>query len=138
VSFKVLQQKADKTIEETSREEVKKMNVGSVDVSAAIADVSAVVMEARPQLGQTRQAPAGNSETNDKEIKRVVEKMQEQIDSMNVSLQYTTYGAHGEKIAVAVVNKETGELIREIPPKELRSLYAKMSELAGMIFNREI
>jgi flagellar protein FlaG len=117
---------------------VRKVNIGAVDVSAAIADVSAVVMEPKPQLGQTRQASAGNLETSSKEMKRVVEKMQEQIDSMNISLQYSTYGDHGEKIAIAVVNKETGELIREIPPKELRSLYTKMSELAGMIFNREV
>ena len=114
------------------------MNVSAVDMSAAIADVPAVVMEPRAQLGQTRQASAGDPETNKKEIKQVVEKMQEQIDSMNISLQYSTYGPHGENIAIAVVNKETGELIREIPPKELRSLYAKMSEIAGMIFNREI
>jgi flagellar protein FlaG len=114
------------------------MNIGSVDMSAAITDVSAVVIAAKPQLSQTRQDSVGEPGTNDKEIKRVVEKMQEQIDNMNVSLQYTTYGAHGEKIAIAVVNKETGELIREIPPKELRSLYAKMSELAGMIFNSEV
>jgi flagellar protein FlaG len=113
------------------------MNISAVDVSAAIADVSTVV-EPRPQLGQTRQASAGDPETSKKEMKQVVEKMQEQIDSMNICLQYSTYGDHGEKIAIAVVNKETGELIREIPPKELRSLYTKMSELAGMIFNRQV
>lgn len=114
------------------------MNIGAVDVSATSAGMSAVAMEPRPQLGQASQASSEVPQTNNKEIKQVVEKMQEQIDSMNVSLQYSTYGAHGEKIAIAVVNKETGELIREIPPKELRSLYAKMTELAGMIFNREI
>jgi flagellar protein FlaG len=69
---------------------------------------------------------------------RIVEKMQEQIDSMNVSLQYSTYGDRGKNIAVTVVNKNTGEVIREIPPKEIQDLYAKMNELAGMIFNRQI
>ncbi len=82
--------------------------------------------------------PVADFETAREDVRKVVEKMQEQFDSMNVSLQYSTYGDHGEKIAIAVVNKETGELIREIPSKELQALYAKMSELAGMIFNREI
>ena len=117
------------------------MNISAVDTSSAIASTSvAVVMEPRTQIdsSQTRPTSGGNGVANQQEIKKVVEKMQEQIDSMNISLQYSTYGVHGEKIAIAVVNKETGELIREIPPKELRSLYTKMSELAGMIFNRDI
>ena len=116
------------------------MNVSAVDTSGTIAGASAVVMEPRMQIdsSQTQPASGGNGAANQQEIKQVVAKMQEQIDSMNISLQYSTYGDHGERIAIAVVNKETGELIREIPPKELRSLYTKMSELAGMIFNREI
>ena len=125
-------------IKKINEKEVRQVNISPVDVGAAIADVSVVAMEPRQPLGQTHQASTGDPKTDNKEIKQVVEKMQEQIDSMNVSLQYSTYGDHGEKIAIAVVNKETGELIREIPPKELRSLYVKMSELAGMIFNREI
>lgn len=116
------------------------MNVRAVDISGAIAGASAVAMEPRMQIdsSQTHPTSDGNGATKQQEIKQVVAKMQEQIDSMNISLQYSTYGADDEKIAIAVVNKETGELIREIPPKELRSLYTKMTELAGMIFNREI
>ena len=116
------------------------MNVNPVDVNAAIPGVSAAAAEPRPlsETSPTRSAPAGDVAVNDKDVQRMVQKMQEQIDSMNVSLQYSTYGEHDEKIAVTVVNKETGELVREIPAKELRTLYEKMSELAGMIFNREI
>ena len=116
------------------------MNISAVDTSGAIAGAAVVATEPRMPIdsSQTHPASGANGAANQQEIKQVVAKMQEQIDSMNISLQYSTYGDHGEKIAIAVVNKETGELIREIPPKELRSLYTKMSELAGMIFNREI
>jgi len=64
--------------------------------------------------------------------------MQDQIDSMNVSLSFSTYGENGERIAVVVADKETGEVIREIPPKEIQNLHAKMSELVGFIFNRDL
>ena len=64
--------------------------------------------------------------------------MQSHISDMNVSLEFSTYGEHGENIAVVVADKETGEVIREIPSREIQSLYAKMSELAGIIFNRKI
>ena len=32
----------------------------------------------------------------------------------------------------------TGEVVREIPTKELRALYAKMNELVGMILNKQV
>jgi flagellar protein FlaG len=56
---------------------------------------------------------------------------------MNISLRYSLYGEHDTKIAVKVVNKETGEVIREIPPKEIQSLQTKMGELVGRIFNEK-
>lgn len=69
------------------------------------------------------------------ELRQMVEQMQDQLDSMNVSLQYSFYGADGEKVAVQVVNRVTGQVIREIPSKEMQVLQTKMSELVGMIFN---
>ena len=72
------------------------------------------------------------------QMERMLSEMQSQIDRMNVSLQFYPYGERGEKIAVVVADKETGEVIREIPSREIQNLYAKMSELAGMIFNREV
>jgi flagellar protein FlaG len=73
-----------------------------------------------------------------KQIREMVAEMQDQIDSLNVSLSFSTYGEKGERIAVVVADKATGDVIREIPAKEIQSLYAKMNELAGVIFDRKI
>lgn len=116
------------------------MNISAVDTSSTVTSGAVAAMQPKPQVETSpgQQASEGGAAAGQKEVKKIVEKMQEQIDSMNISLQYSTYGDRGEKIAVSVVNKETGELIREIPSKELRNLYNKMSELAGMIFNKMI
>jgi flagellar protein FlaG len=116
------------------------VNISAVSTVSATAGGQASVAQARPLPEISPTPPAGRTDgdARQREVKRIVEKMQEQIDNMNVSLQYSTYGDHGEKIAISVVNKETGELIREIPSEELRNLYARMSELEGMIFNKVI
>ncbi|MCX7982224.1 MAG: flagellar protein FlaG [Syntrophales bacterium] len=75
-------------------------------------------------------------EPSKEEMKRMVEEMQRHIERMNVNLKFTTYGEHGERIAIVVMNGDTGEVIREIPPEEIQALYERMSELVGMIFNR--
>ncbi|MCL5807305.1 MAG: flagellar protein FlaG [Deltaproteobacteria bacterium] len=116
------------------------MDIRAVETNSAITGEPAIAAVPIPQMGpgQTRQASAEDAEVNNEKMRQMIESMQEQIDSMNVSLQYSTYGERGEKISVTVVNKDTGEVVREIPAKELQSLYAKMSELAGMIFNRKV
>jgi uncharacterized FlaG/YvyC family protein len=88
---------------------------------------------------QASSSPAakGNDIISAEKVKQMVQQMQSHLDSMNISLQYYFYGKHNQKIAIKVVNKETGAVIREIPPKEMQALQVKMSELCGMIFNGE-
>jgi len=96
-------------------------------------------VQADPQVERTSSTRSrGNTSSSLKEgeLKRMVEEMQKHIESMRVNLKFSTYGDHGERIAVAVMNGDTGEIVREIPPKEIQELYMRMSELVGMIFNR--
>ena len=71
---------------------------------------------------------------NDQQLKELTEKLQGYVDKMNIKIAFSTYGER-RKTAVTVSEKETGKLIREIPPEELQRLHVKMEELAGMIFN---
>ena len=42
------------------------------------------------------------------------------------------------RAVVRVLNKETGEVIRQVPPEELLTLVARMRQLSGLIFNQEV
>lgn len=116
------------------------MNISSVDMGGAMTGASVTVAApakttVSSQSSQYTQ-PAGG-DVSAAQMKQMVADMQGQLDSMNISLQYTLYGEHDKKIAVRVVNKDTGNVIREIPPKEMQALQSKMSELVGMIFNEK-
>jgi flagellar protein FlaG len=112
------------------------MNIVPVGLNGAKQAVSVVV--AAPKRVVTVQTSAG-SETaaSIEQVRRMVEEMQSQIQRMNVSLEFSRYGGHGEKIAVVVADKATGEVIREIPSRELQNLYNSINDLAGIIFNRQ-
>jgi flagellar protein FlaG len=116
------------------------MNISSVDMSGAMTGAS-VTAAAAGTPGRTMESPqsaqtaGGNADASAAQVKQMVAEMQSHLDSMNVSLQYSLYGENADKIAVKVVDKGTGDVIREIPSKEMQSLQAKMSELCGMIFN---
>ncbi|MCK9362285.1 MAG: flagellar protein FlaG [Syntrophales bacterium] len=116
------------------------MNVNAVETGGGIANASVVAAPPVPSGVDTSSRNKAEEEVapSKSQIREMVAEMQGQIDSMNVSLSFSTYGEKGEHMAVVVADKETGEVIREIPSKEIQRLYAKMSEIAGFIFDRQI
>jgi flagellar protein FlaG len=124
---------------EVSNVEVR--NAGMRDaVASAPAAVNAVSApkQATESFNAEKTSGGNGTQFSRAQVEQMVTQMQGHIDSMNVSLQYSLYGKHDEKIAIKVVDKGTGDVIREFPPKELQALQAKMSELCGLIFNRDI
>jgi uncharacterized FlaG/YvyC family protein len=112
------------------------VNISAVNSSGAMDGSSVTVSTPQPVIGtsQALQISSGGASVSPAELKQIVEEMQGHLDSMNVSLEYSLYGAKDNKVAVKVVNKETGDVIREIPPKEMQALQAKIGELVAMIF----
>ncbi len=91
------------------------------------------MQEARPST-----PPPAQAEPDNEAIRQMVEEIRNQFNTMNLSLNFSTYGEHNERIAIAVVDKETGKVIREIPPKELQHLSMKFDELIGLLFNASV
>lgn len=68
-----------------------------------------------------------------KTIERAFKSLQGPQTSLEISIHEKTHD-----IMVKVLNKETGEIIREIPPEKTIDLVAKMMELAGIIIDEKI
>ncbi|MCX5845001.1 MAG: flagellar protein FlaG [Deltaproteobacteria bacterium] len=88
-----------------------------------------------PQKEPSEKAPEESRHLNSEAAKQLLEDIQSQLQSMNISLSFSTYGKNGGNIAVTVTEKDTGKVIREIPAKEIQNLYTKLGELIGIIFN---
>ena len=114
------------------------MNIISVNASSTVPVSPPAAVELPSQDRSRQDEVIKNAVASREDVKRMIDEMQINIKRMNVSLTFATYGDNGEKVAVIVSDDETGEVIREIPAKEIQNLYGKMSELAGMIFNRQI
>jgi flagellar protein FlaG len=90
------------------------------------------------QSSQPAQTTVGNVDVSPAQVKQIVAEMQSNLDGMNIGMEYSFYGKNNSEIAVKVVNKENGEVIREIPPKEVQALQVKIGELVGNIFDRKV
>ncbi|PYE50642.1 flagellar protein FlaG [Paenibacillus barcinonensis] len=66
-------------------------------------------------------------------IENAVKSLQGPQTTLDISIHEKTH-----EIMVKVLNKDTGELIREIPPEKTLDLVAKMMELAGILVDEKI
>jgi flagellar protein FlaG len=66
-------------------------------------------------------------------IERAVKSLQGPQTTLDISIHEKTHD-----IMVKVLNKDTGELIREVPPEKTLDLVAKMMEIAGILIDEKI
>jgi len=91
-----------------------------------------------PKKEKAEKSPEESMSLSSEAVKQLLQDIETHLQSMNISLSFSTYGKNGENVAVVVREKDTGKIIREIPPKELQNLYTKLGELIGIIFNHAV
>ena len=94
-------------------------------------------MEIIAQQKVTSPSPAQSTKQGSKEIPPPAQgdkKPQPAKQISNISLKFSVYG--GDKIAFTVVDKETGNVIREVPPEEVQALAEKMDQLRGALVDK--
>jgi len=88
----------------------------------------------QPQKEPAEKTPEDSQPVNAEALKEMLEQIQNQIQPMNISVSFSTYGNENRDISVIVKDENTGKVIREIPPEDLQNLYTKMEQLIGIIF----
>ena len=92
---------------------------------------------AEEDSGKTSESEISKPVDN-QQSRELTEKLQGYVDRMNINVAFSTYGGNNKKISITVSEKETGKLIREIPPEEMQQLYVKMEQFVGMIFSEMV
>ena len=72
-----------------------------------------------------------------KQIHEVVQALNDFLSPTFTALKFEMHDKLGEYY-VQVINEETKEVIREVPPKKMLDLYAAMAERMGIIIDEKI
>ncbi|MHA7579385.1 flagellar biosynthesis protein FlaG [Chryseobacterium mucoviscidosis] len=67
------------------------------------------------------------------ELNKAIEAIQGPQKSFEISVHEETHA-----IMIKVLNKETGDLIREVPPEKILDLAARMMEITGIIIDKKV
>lgn len=75
---------------------------------------------------------------NQQVTEQMLEELEQDIETMhNVGLKFSKHTDTGRTM-IKVLNKETGEIIREIPSENVLDLAAKIEEMIGIMFDKEV
>ncbi|SFM42892.1 flagellar protein FlaG [Thermodesulforhabdus norvegica] len=102
-----------KPVEESSGSKSKKVGEGKEQVQTKLLDMSL------------------------EDVKELAEQIENYLKEINVKLSFKI-DKKTHDVVVRVINRETGELIRQIPPDELLKLRQKLEELVGVLFHGTI
>lgn len=78
-----------------------------------------------------------NSEETKLKIQEAVNKMNEMLEVNNSSSKFM-YHEGLERYYVTVVNRDTDEVVKEIPPKKLLDAFYEMQKMLGMVVDEKI
>ncbi|MDP3488158.1 MAG: flagellar protein FlaG [Bacillota bacterium] len=112
-----------KVIDITARQDVKDTKKSSIDMNLQTKRERAVPEESKPQ----RQAPTDEA----------VERMNMTMQALNIRLKFEKHEASGEYI-VKVVNEDSQEVIREIPPEKTLDLLVHLRHLVGVLVDERV
>ncbi len=71
------------------------------------------------------------------DLENLVQDMENYLSDMRVNLSFKLHDETGD-VLVQVIDGETGEVIRQLPPEEILELREKLKELRGVIFDSKV
>lgn len=93
------------------------------------------------RVGNIQKAEADKKEESQftaQEAKDLAEGLNEIMDDLQTSLGFFIRDDLNHQVVVEIKNRETNELIKQIPSEELLSIKEKMEELTGLIFDHTV
>ncbi|MCT2537263.1 flagellar protein FlaG [Aquibacillus koreensis] len=99
------------------------------------------VNEQQTELYQTSEKKNQNYKTveepNKEEVKSLVDSLNKFLEPTYTNLKFE-FHEKLERYYVTIVDPESKEIIKEIPPKKLLDVYASMAELMGFIVDEKV
>lgn len=78
-----------------------------------------------------------NIEVDKSNLRKQTDKLNQVMDLFNYSIRFTL-DDESKRMVVKVVNSETDEIIRQIPPKEMLQLMHRLDQVVGVILDEKV
>lgn len=80
---------------------------------------------------------ADERQVAEQQLAKAAEELQSRLDEMGTNLQFEV-DDKTESIVIQVTQRESGEVVRQIPAEEILDLKAKLENLIGVLFDKQV
>lgn len=88
------------------------------------------------ETNSQRPAANPNQQRDGVDLEQAVEKMNRALRAFNHALEFEV--TKSNRIVVRVIDTNTGEIIRQIPPEELLDSFNRMQDALGVLIDRRV
>jgi len=78
-----------------------------------------------------------NKNLTNKDVEKAVDKLNKLLEDKETYAEYEVYGKFKD-LTVRIIDKNTKEVVQEIPPKKIIAMVEKLCELAGMFVDEKV
>ncbi len=106
----------------------------------SIKDLGSIQQEQGKTLKDTKENDKGNNtlQPTIEETDEMVEDLNDYMNGLKTSLRFSISEDIDRQVIVKIKNRETDEVIKQIPAEELINIKKKMEELTGMLLDHSV
>lgn len=71
-----------------------------------------------------------------KELKNALDKLTKFISDDNTKVEYEFHKKFNHDLMIKIINKDTNQVLLEVPPKKILDIVAKMMDMVGVLFDK--
>ncbi|MBS7303486.1 MAG: flagellar protein FlaG [Lachnospiraceae bacterium] len=94
-----------------------------------------------PMVAQTAESNTNQNENKQQDDSKNMEAIKKAVDNLNKSMKNTSaiFGIHEatNRVTIKIVDKQTREVIKELPPEKTLDMISRVWELAGMLVDEK-
>ena len=112
-------------------------NVGSREnIQVSKKDNHIPIMKNQPTSKEMEHGQS-EKEITEGEVKRAVDKINKFLQGEITHVEYERHDVLKNEFIIRIINNETKEVIKEIPPKKILDMVAELYKLAGVIVDKK-
>ncbi|WP_206810931.1 flagellar protein FlaG [Paradesulfitobacterium ferrireducens] len=91
----------------------------------------------RPVVDRKQEVGSAREEISREEVEKAIDKINRLMGIIEKRLEFSIHdGSH--RVMVKVVDKETGKVLDEVPPKKILDMLSSFNEMAGLLLDKRL
>jgi len=128
------------TTTRVTQAEPKKVEVNK-DVQTAESGATPMMELSNQVVAKSAESNTNQGENNQQDEEKNLENIKKAVDNLNKNMKNTSaiYGIHEgtNRVTIKIVDKQTKEVIKELPPEKTLDMISKVWEMAGMLVDEK-